>query len=751
MSEILVEYTDLSNQELSRNVKRDYSFLLSDTRIRNLTSLKSNDSRYELLAFDLRYSTTGNPKDRRIKWPERILFRYLADQNKAPILFSGRNDFPRDLPHLNPYGESLPASFCLWRSGTEELYKHAGIFGLLDGLCHWLKDAELQQLQSLNDGWEPTPRSGLVALRMPLDQLQSTVEDAQANGLKILAGKCEGLITNDVTADRFGFLSGIKFEVFVENPKVASLRPSYEKLSMMPSFYNWKKVPVYLLCPSRGEVYNKHDASDLTTETGVDKYCENLCLAEEWASVKSRIVLAAFNKKEGYSLVLIACKRPFRLIEEIPNVADGEAGSIEVVAVLVRMLDSITYQVCSINFAPNNHLLATISDCSSDKEEITIVGSGAIGSVISDNLARRGAERLHVVDDDNFQPHNVARHILGDSSSQLSKVISTVELIQKNTGNYKHQSYHSKFEKLESELKSDLLSKDLFIDCSATNLIHSIDITEFQTERAFRCYIADQGKLGIIQSCNPKSLKCDFFDMETFFLFDSCNTDELPSWLANSAASEIVVGLGCSSTTLKMPLNIIQMHCSAFLSFINNQKQIEEGLIGMNLLTEEAYPKEFKLLNIPIFKRVEVEDMGEQWIVSISEDVRDKIFEASKHTQNETGGYLLGDLDFSNKRICIVESSTVEQAKASRLSLELPPLSEDVVAFPMIVSSRGAIKCMGTWHSHPGSSAPSSIDKNTLGLVKEQSSDIPMPFVMYIQGREKEDISINLGLPNVWK
>ncbi|MEY8212846.1 MAG: ThiF family adenylyltransferase [Colwellia sp.] len=395
-------------------------------------------------------------------------------------------------------------------------------------------------------------------------------------------------------------------------------------------------------------------------------------------------------------------------------------------------------------------MLSNISDRPQTNEETTIIGCGSVGSIMADNLSRRGNEKIHIVDDDKFEPHNVARHLLGSNHSHFSKAHSTVSKLKADTASGDHRAYFSKFEDLDQQVKANLLAKETIIDCTATDFIHSFNLSNYETNRVFRCYIANQGRLGIVQYCNPSKSSADFFDLDTCFLAHSAQDKELSNWLKNDLTSETVVGLSCSSTTLKMPLNVIQSHTSSFLSFIDNNSG-PSAVMGINSLTEKHYPKEFKELIPPTFRRFQLKDHDEEWNTTITEDVKEQIFESSKLTRNEIGGFLIGNFDYNNKRICIIKCTVVRNAKSSVMSLELPPLFDDKDALALIESSSGGLKCLGTWHSHPGKSTPSQIDLNTLNEVRENSSDLPMPFLMFIQGKIKSDFSIKLGLPNVWK
>ena len=231
MSKLLAECTNVEPSNLSRGVKLDYSLLSSDQRVKQLKVYGSSDNFYEIIAFDFRFETTGNPVDKRIKWPEKIIIRYPRISKPNPIIFSGRDDFPIDLPHLNAYGSNYPASFCLWRSGTHELYRDLGIHGILYCLSNWLKDAELNRLQPKEDGWEPTPRSGDMKFVTFHSNLQELGYDLQENNITLYGGHCTGSFPKDPETDKGGILGAYNFKHFNPNPKVRDIRATFKRSS----------------------------------------------------------------------------------------------------------------------------------------------------------------------------------------------------------------------------------------------------------------------------------------------------------------------------------------------------------------------------------------------------------------------------------------------------------------------------------------------------------------------------------------
>ena len=111
-----------------------------------------------LISFDIETDILLDPSDTEILEVEPIVFRYPTPSSigtRAPQVLSGRNDFPRDLPHLFPSSIDQPALLCLARAGIQPIYDSSGVRGVVERLLDWLCDAKTETL--CEDGWEAVP------------------------------------------------------------------------------------------------------------------------------------------------------------------------------------------------------------------------------------------------------------------------------------------------------------------------------------------------------------------------------------------------------------------------------------------------------------------------------------------------------------------------------------------------------------------------------------------------------------------
>lgn len=69
-----------------------------------------------------------------------------------------REDFPLDLPHINPHRPGERVRPCLFDGDPSELLHRFGLGRIVDQLVEWLAKAASGQLIDLSQGWEPTRR-----------------------------------------------------------------------------------------------------------------------------------------------------------------------------------------------------------------------------------------------------------------------------------------------------------------------------------------------------------------------------------------------------------------------------------------------------------------------------------------------------------------------------------------------------------------------------------------------------------------
>lgn len=744
-----MEFYDASEIEVKAalpRVKYDFSLLSSFENVSNVRVLESESNFF--IAFDLYYDEAVEPVDRRISWPEPIALEYskIPDDTKCPHVWAIRNEFPKDLPHLNPVGIDEPASICLWRNGgNQALYQYKGINGFVDVLCQWMDDAQCGRLQ--HDGWEPTPRSGLIETQCSLSAIQNYVHKHQLPQANVFYGKSIlRLKMDEAGKPEFG---SICLERAVEGKRPTK---KFAKFQIKGIKNSWEdsKSQLMIITPPRGVVASTHNPLNINTVSDFHKYCDDSGLSGIKSVVLSFLQELQASCQHGVNSrvpLLIAQKRPIRLIDDIPDLADGESGKIDVICLLVSYCSKrqdFEFQASSIASQGSKALWSQVSGgINNSDKNLAIVGCGAIGANLAELMGKEGEKSVTLVDSEIFSPHNVARHVLGKQAIGYPKSL----MLERYLTEKYHTSYKGVFGTLQQKFNHNKVQgADLIVDATANPIVADW-LDKNNINSAVKCYISGKGNIGVFMS---KSKKIMFFDIETVIFMSATREELIENWLKSDTTYDSkVLGVGCGSDTLVMPYSTVQLHTAYFQALIKSKLTSPElpGLF-INTLSDEKHPTGAIEILIPEFQKFDCND----WKVVIDEGLLSTIESSSRESlPNEACGYLIGRYSYHLKRITVVAVTSYEQADVSPTSATLPPVDTDQQAKRVLENSCDKLIVVGTWHSHPTQSAkPSTKDQSTLSFLKNKLDEAPQPYIMLINSAANSNKSITVIEPEAW-
>ena len=731
----------------SERIRIEHSLISAHARTSNLCVYESGHSVF--IAFDFIFDESCTPTDPRISCPEQIALEYRkpVDDSQPPEIWAIRENFPKDLPHLNPVSRDKPASICLWRDGgNKSLYEHRGVLGLLDILLEWLCDAQDGTLQ--HDGWEPTPRGSDVQIFCRVGDLQRLIHNLMNEQTQIQYAQSS---TDLMFVDAEPIIGSIS-----QKRQFSGQGRHKYKITNSKSGFNADSAIALLLAPLTSES-NKHNPLEITAEEDLDNYLNYCDIDYSSYQLKqyARSLLPKKNKPNTvYLSVLIAHKRPIRLIQDVPDLAEGDAGKIEIIALLaivdVKNNYSLTFRPCSLASEGSRPLLSKVSKTTDvDGKHVAVAGCGAIGSAIADMLCKQGIRRLTLVDKDRFSPHNPARHVLGKNSTNTPKVYGLSAYLQFN---YHTENINPLWLDLDRHnvASPEIMQASLLIDCTANpGISNEIDLGT-RGLPATKCYISKAGRMGIFLSRSPKQT---FFDLDLISYLAATQYEKVSAWLSNEETLDRTnLGIGCGSNTFEMPYCTIQNH-NAFFQTLINQKLRDTGFasVCINTLDENFLPSGHITMSVPEFTESIIGEGQQRWAVALSSEVQN-IIETRTHADlpNEATGFLMGAFNTTLKRITIVSATYVPQKNPSSTSAELPPVCDDAEAMEIFNKTGGHIFPVGTWHSHPSySAAPSPRDKITLAGLTQTLSENPQPYIMLINSQDNQK-SLSLITPEEW-
>lgn len=669
--------------------------------------------------------------------PEPVKLRYkVTNFPSVPEILSNRPDFPRRVPHLNPVDDGELASICLWRKGgNSSLYMQKGIGACLDVLKEWFEDASTDRLQ--HDGWEPTPRGGLISLNIRLNDWQDIAVSAKETG-KVLSLPSNILVEPLPNKKLLGWV--------VPDLKQRKIVSDNRDIMKPFSFKQVCKIRTLFITPETDYVEDEHNPINLNCIGDLASYSDTPQLQSFIKYLKSG------RKRKGKSacVLAIAQRRPMSLIKEIPALSlDVNASRIEITSILiVHESDKFELYPIQIKSPVSSQLLESVSGIEVSPRRIGIIGCGSVGGSITDCLVRSGYTDFSLWDSDLFEPHNNARHVLHQNS--LDQAVSSLE--------YKVFKLRDRMHDINPEVSVTV--HDNFGESNANTLKgdHVIDATGEAIEAGWvekimvpysRIFIADSGRLGFCFTQIPDGL-ADMLDIEAALILMASSNVYIREWLArDSQLADKILGLGCSSSTVEMPWFRISNHTTALMPNLLSVLKEPTTSVVMNVQDEYGKPlglTEFDTSSLSFcFEKEEVSDNdGNRWVVTLSEEVKKNILRVrEKHLPSEAAGYLLGLYNINTRRISI-SAATEGKFSSSSTSATLGGVQSDMATQSLLEASNGMLRILGTWHSHPGrSAAPSNRDLITFGEIAGCNERV-IPSLMLICA--ESEIKVRVGL-----
>ena len=714
---------------------------------------------HALIAFSIETDTLLDPSNREILDVEPIVFRYPTPTSigsKAPQVLSGRNDFPRDLPHLFPVSTDQPVSFCLARSGLQPIYDSSGVRGVVERLLDWLCDAKTETL--CEDGWEAVPHQ-VEELRVigniDCKTLQCYADDNPDGGF--------GFIGAGIT-----HLHDEKVFVHAANPLIDtanvdllnSVKQSMQQSNQHANPFH-TVIPAIFLWPPRNRIENK---PRFNTWRDIGSFRVGLCETGLY-----EVLDKAFDFVDGYFdmhaedgrppeddtrgnralMVIIGLWRPVSLDQTIVGLASEEsARCLELRGFYLQrpIQDKNRWSKSTLLFdflglVPND--ARTLKDVSGVPAFRTaaLLGAGALGSAFADYALRGGSDRLFIVDNDFFSTHNIARH-RGDGRDVGNRKTDVIEnLAATRVLGARAITCNKDIVLLDDNGLTEIFGDaEQVIDATADPLVRrrlsslkGIDLPVMRSE------IFHRGRLGasfLTKIGSPQNLNCLFHQLVAL----ATRKESVREWLAYESGrtykdEELLLGFGCHTMTTKLPAYTVDAHASSAFAIANARlRSLDQPLIalhqvdadGMSLGTE-VIPAE------PVSAFDDPRTNGWRAIVAVS--VLEMLHQLRRTAApNETGGYLYGAIDESASEIYVLAASPEPPGTSgSPTGLQLGRWGLTGFERTFLRRTCRRLPPIGTWHSHPtGDARASTRDWATINEFKAEDARRGLPTLMAI-------------------
>lgn len=711
----------------------------------------------EILTFDIMTEPTVEEPAADVREVERIHFVYREGRafgRTAPYnVLCDREDFPRKIGHLCSGEPGCRAAPCLALGGIQPIYERAGIEAIMTRLRDFLRDAKTGTL--MMDGWEPVPFGVGQKLRMGQIEPRVFQEHALANSR---AGSAVGVAINFDDDERKQV--SVFSQILQPDDVIKAIGHHNGNLGgerhAIPWVFVWREPsaverdPLFENWRTGGELLEGMRA------IGVDAAFVSAILKLRNNDVDFRCHHPPLGGKA--MVVIIGVWRPAPIMSAFFGYSDDPAArSLELRAFLISqnldkdILDAETrIETIVGDYPPRPSLMRWVAGVD-PLPPVALLGHGALGSAIHDNLARSGMEDVLVWDKDRIHPHNLTRHsartkdIYANKADQAKRFADALWHDGGQSAAVRDDIATAGIDELKARTEGRLVidaSADEQVRLRMDELRGSAHATIVRTE------MFHQGRLGMTFVSPPSGPTMSDMMLATIGL--APDDPDVAAWLNYEdrhplGPDPLLYGFGCTSMTVHLPKHAVEQHASVACTAIFGD--LSEAGILLNPLDERLRPTGSRWVPMEAFTVLRPAS-ADEWRIRVSPSAIAAIAaERTLALPAETGGYLYGSWDPTRRVITVIHASPLPPgSEATETRLELGKAGGTIAERRLTRLARGRVYLCGTWHSHPdGSAHMSGRDDRAMTAHAEKDAPDLRPTLMIIVAQD--DVQAHLRLP----
>ena len=669
----------------------------------------------EMLTFDIATEPTVEPPAADVRDVETMHFVYRAGRRfgeTAPTnVLCGRADFPRGVGHLCAGEPGCAAAPCLAIGGIQPVYERAGIEAIMVRLRDFLRDAKTGTLMA--DGWEPVPfgvdqefRPGELSPRFFQEHAAACATGGTALGVAISFERDEGahVVVFPQVLEAAAIASGIAFRNDGAERRGIPwifLWPSSERVETEPIFEAWR--------------------TGLELRVGMRRIGVDGAFDAAVGDLLNRDVGFRCHRPPagGKGLVVVlGVWRPAPIMADFFGYSDDPAARrLELRAFMVSqdlmkeiVADDARVETIVGDHPPTPELLRWVAGV--DRlPPIAMLGVGALGSAVFNNLVRSGLDDAVVHDSDRLHAHNLARHTARLKELYKPKV-EHAEGLMRGVARDSEATVTASRDDLaavEPAAFIQAMAGRLVVDATADERVRlrmdelraASDVTIVRTE------MLHSGRLGVtfVSPAGGPSMS----DMMLSLIASAPDDPAVAAWLDDEARNPLgpdpmLYGFGCASQTVHLANHVVEQHASVATAEMLGG--CREAGVSINPLDAGFLPQGRRWLPVGAFATL-VPPTEAEWSIRVSPRAMERMSaERLSALPNETGGYLYGAWEPTRGTVTVLVATGLPPGSvATPERLELGAAGATAEERRLVRRTRQRIHLCGTWHSHPAGSA----------------------------------------------
>jgi Prokaryotic E2 family A/Prokaryotic homologs of the JAB domain len=661
------------------------------------------------------------------------------DELAPPEAFALRDDFPRDVPHVNLRPFEHPRSLCLYDTPFAELRSSWTPARFVTLVREWLRltargelhaaDQPLEPLMMGSCGWIILPNElrhedaafGLEARGQIGDKLAlvavplTEVSQAKRRFVAVCiraSPRTHGVIRRSpaTLADLHDLLAP---EDDVRGRVAAVVRKWKEEGVPLDA-----QVAIVLLIPMRRAE---------GAEPEVD---------QPWAFLTSLSV-----EKVGQSLGLWERSAEHGLATMVGGTSAGDGGAAVQLVPLHAYFQHRRKDGARYNGRTNV-----------DERRFVAVGAGALGSQVLDCVARAAFGRWTVVDRDVFLPHNVARHELGNAVVGVEKACGVALGVMQEAAADPNVHNWITVDALapgngRAELEQAFEAATAIVDMSASIAVARVlarDVTAIG--RRISLFLNPTGTdLVLLAESVDRAVRLDALEMQ---YYRAVARDSALAGTLRGAVARERYGRSCRDVSTQLPH--ARVKTLAGIGALALERVVNASTAAIRVWRLDEATHGINAVDVPPYHTID--KAISEWRVVTDHALLARLRELREaKLPNETGGVLLGSVDIARRVVYVADTipsppdskewPTLYIRGAAGLSNEVERIHE---------ATAGQLYYVGEWHSHPRGypPLPSVDDLQVFEWITEALDADDHPAVMMIVGEGGCAVFVDSILPN---
>jgi hypothetical protein len=669
---------------------------------------------------------------------EEIIGILFAQDERYPYVMSGREDFP-DTPHQNIIIPGVPYSLCIDDRGWREAKITYTPAELLQRIILWFEKAGKGELHEENQPLDPyfLGKSGTVILPGPIfeqkPEERCDLVVIQANSkLGIMQLVYSNTVNLQKVKEHVTTLVFVTLEI--EPGHMSRLRVAPSHLTTLHQEMQARGVNLFEILTNKINYWISEN----------DNWKKFRFKSHLGIMVKMPVIHPRTGHTDAHSMIAFVTECSLgevgvslgRLdkndmdIGDLPYVPTLNPGPVDPAQVEHIRLDTL-----NVTASFDSGLAARMAGREKhDQRKVTMVGAGAVGSLVADSLSREGRFNWTFIDNDVLLPHNLARHALSGISIGSPKA--------------EHLAFHLRVnihgcdavgivaDVIEPNDQAEQIEKalhdaDILLDASASVPVsrHLCDLTATARRAAF--FFNPAGTSAVLMVEDAERM-VDLRAIEAVFYSQILEEPSLMDILV-IPPERLPYSGDCRALTTRMPSSRAQILSGLITQSLGRALDEPQACLRAWRLAEDgsvmvSSHRPEPLLSYPL---------GD-WRVRLLPSVANRLQNMRQNKlPHETGGALLGVVDIPKRRIEVMGALPPPPDSEERLdgflrgTEGLQGLVKNCMALTL-----DHIRYVGEWHSHPRGcgTAPSCIDFGQLAILSETLSADGCPGIQVIAG-----------------